>query len=154
MSSGMFPASVREPDERPVAVGVAVVLRHGSEGVWLLVGHRLPHGHLPDFWEFPGGKLHEGESPGECAVREVEEETGVQVELRGPLLRRRYQYLDREVDLHLFVCSYRGGTPQPRACRAVRWVRPENLDCYRFPDANEPVLEALRRGGWLSEPGS
>jgi mutator protein MutT len=147
----MFHASARGRVVRPVRVGVGVVLRRRSRGgVWLLVGQRFPQAHLPDFWEFPGGKIQRGESPGECAVREVQEETGVEVALCGPLLRRRFQYLDREVDLHLFVCSYRRGTPQPHACRAVRWVRPENLDCYRFPDANEPVLEALWSGGWLS----
>jgi mutator protein MutT len=150
MSSGMFHSGAPGDGNPPVAVAVAVVLRRGSGSVWVLVGQRLPQAHLPDFWEFPGGKIDEGESAGDCAVREVAEETGVEAKLRAPLLRRRYQYLDREVDLQIFVCSYRNGTPEPRACRAVRWVRPENLDCYRFPAANEPVLEALRDGGWLA----
>ena len=134
----------------PVRVGVAVVLRRGAgAGVWLLVGHRFPDAHLPDLWEFPGGKMHPGESGAECARREVEEETGLRVAVRELLLERPFRYADREVALEFYLCEYQGGTPQPLGCRAVRWVRPENLDCYPFPDANGPLLAALRETGRL-----
>ena len=144
----MFPP--RDSSSEPVPVGVAVVLRSAAGGAdWILVSHRFPDAHLPDFWEFPGGKILPGESAGECARREVEEETGVQVRVRRSLLKRAFRYPDRSVEVEFFLCDYLGGIPQPIGCRAVRWVRPENLDCYQFPGANLPVLRAMRAQGLL-----
>jgi mutator protein MutT len=142
---------VATPNPEPaVRVAVALVLRpRAGGGRWILIGHRLPSAHLPDLWEFPGGKIHPGESGPECARREVAEETGVLVEARRHLLDRTYAYHDRLVALEFHVCTYLSGYPQPLGCLAARWARPENLEAYRFPAANAPVLRALRREGWL-----
>lgn len=134
----------------PVRAGVAVVLRRTSRGgIWFLIARRFPDAHLPDLWEFPGGKVHPPETGADCARREVLEETGVRVAVRGHLLDRDFVYPDRTVALEFYVCDYLDGLPQAVGCRAVRWVSPENLECYPFPGANGPVLDALQRGGWL-----
>jgi 8-oxo-dGTP diphosphatase len=146
------PASTAPETVPAVRAAVAVVLRPSAfGGVWALISHRLPDAHLPDLWEFPGGKIHPGESGAECVRREVREETGLLVEVLGPLLDREYHYPDRKVQLEFYVCAFRGGLPQALESQAVRWARLSNLDCYPFPDANEPIVEALRRGGWLAE---
>ncbi len=136
----------------PVRAAVAVVVRPRSGGgFWLLVGHRFPDAHLPDLWEFPGGKIEPGETPEDCARREVLEETGVRVRVIAPLLSRSYAYADRTVALDFLLCSPVSGIPQAIGCRALRWVKPENLGVYPFPDANEPVLQALREAGFVDD---
>lgn len=135
------------PGER-LRVAVAVVIEGGK----LLLSHRLPAAHLPDLWEFPGGKIDPGETPAACAVREVAEELGIEIEILGELLRRPYDYADRKVDLWFFVARRVAGEPRPIECQSWRWVVPEEVASYPLPDASAPVLDALRAGGWL--PGS
>ena len=132
-----------------VRVAVAVVIRPGARGPWLLLGRRYPEAHLPGLWELPGGRLLPGEGGAVGVRREVREETGLEVEVRGLLLNRRFRYPDRTVDLEFYVCTPIRGVPEPLGCQAVRWVRPDDLEVYDLPAANEPVLEALRRGRWL-----
>lgn len=152
----MTPALVRKRREFPlcerdrsagerVPVAVAVLVDDGR----VLIAHRFPDVHLPDLWEFPGGKLHPGEAPEACAVREVAEELGVHIEILGHLLRRPYDYADRRVDLDFFVARVTSGTPQAIGCQEWRWVDPDELEHYPLPDASRPVVDALRAGGWL-----
>jgi len=128
-----------------VRVAVAVVIEDGR----LLIAHRFPHVHLPDLWEFPGGKIQPGEDPEGCAVREVAEELSIQVEVLSFLLRRPYDYADRRVDIWFYVARRVAGSPRAVGCQEWRWVRPEELASYPLPDASEPVVAALRAGGWL-----
>lgn len=131
-----------------VPVAVAVTVRMGRDGRrWLLIDRRLADPGLPDLWEFPGGKILPGESGSEAARRETREETGVEVRPRRLILERPYAYPGRKVWVEFHLCEYLGGVPQPLGCQAVRWVLPGNLGCYRFPDANDPILRELERGG-------
>lgn len=129
-------------------VAVAVIVEGGK----LLISHRLPSIRLPDLWEFPGGKIHPGETAEACAVREVREELGIDIEILGELLRRPYDYADRKVDLAFFVARRVAGTPRAIDCQAWRWVDPEEVGSYPLPDASRPVVDALRSGGWIPAP--
>ncbi len=81
------------------------------------------------------------------------EELGIEIEILGLLLRRPYDYADRNVDLWFYVARRLSGDPVAIGCSEWRWVRPEELSAYRLPDASEPVLSALRNGGWLGAEG-
>jgi propane monooxygenase reductase subunit len=79
----------------------------------------------------------------------VAEELGIEIEILGLLLRRPYDYADRSVDLWFYVARRLSGDPVAIGCSEWRWVTPDELSAYRLPDASEPVLSALRNGGWL-----
>jgi 8-oxo-dGTP diphosphatase len=150
-----------EPDpgrSEPASIRVAaavVVRRAETEGSpdRILISHRFPNAHLPDFWEFPGGKLEPGESSSDCARREVREETGVEVRVLGLLTRQRHTYPDRVVEIDFHACAYDSGVPVPVQCQAVRWVTAEHLEIYPFPNANREVLAKLDESGWIDQVG-
>ena len=132
--------------EKTVLVACAIIEHDGK----ILAVQRSERMNLPLNWEFPGGKIHPGETPAECAVREVGEELGIEIAILGELLRRPYDYADRKVDLWFFVARKSGGVPQALGCREWRWVTPEELAAYPLPDASQPIVAALRDGGWLA----
>jgi len=117
----------------------------GREGRLLIT--QRPHGtHLEGLWEFPGGKQDEGETLEECLIREVAEETGMQVRIVQKEREVVHHYPDRTVHLHFFHCRPVDGEPRPLGCAAVAWVRPEELTLYPFPPADVPLVDDLSSG--------
>lgn len=124
------------------AVPVAVaVLRCGDR---VLLQKRRGTGHLDGLWEFPGGKIEANESPLQALLREVREETGIELPARNcrPLRMVRHSYRKRTVLLHFFLCTLDG----EEADRiAGRWVAAEQLPGLSLPEANAPVVDDLLR---------
>jgi len=123
----------------PKAIAVGIVW-HGGR---ILIGRRPPHVPLGGYWEFPGGKVLPGETPAECVVREVREETGLTVEVLGELVRLTHDYPDFSIDLTALTCRALTADAQPLGCDEVRWVEPDELAAYTFPPANRAILEAI-----------
>jgi mutator protein MutT len=126
---------------RRKTIGIAVVEHQGC----FLVGTRPAGASLAGYTEFPGGKCEPGEEPAAAAVRECLEETGLQVEVRELLTRRRYDYAYGSVDLHFFLCEPLEGTVFDQDLRGFRWEPVAGLRTLKFPDANVPVLELLEQ---------
>jgi len=134
------------PSGRPAAphrdVGVGVVWRAGR----LLVARRPPEGLLGGLWEFPGGKVEEGESAEAAVRRELREEMAIEVEVGRPLARVEHAYSHLRVTLHAFHARWVRGEPRARAATEWRWTDPEDLDELAFPVANRRIIDALRSG--------
>lgn len=120
-----------------INVDIAIVVR----GPHVLICQRQLDNTLGGCWEFPGGKRHPGETAEACVTREVLEEVGVQVRPGAALDPIDHDYPHARIRLHPFICQHLAGEPQLLACRAVRWIKPVELRDYRFPPANEPLLE-------------
>ncbi len=132
--------------EPPTRVGIGLIEREGA----YLIRRRpaLPGSPMPGYWEFPGGKCHEGETPSDCARRECREETGMAV--RVIRLRRvvRHVYPHGFVELHFFDCEPEPLGAEPEAKSGFQWVAVADLPQYTFPGANEAVVaELLRQAG-------
>lgn len=126
-----------------VEVAAAVLFREGR----LLITQRLPGSHLSGLWELPGGKRRQEESIRECLVRELREELNIEV-VAGELFETiEYDYPEKTVCLKFFKCRYVSGDIQALGCQRFAWVRPDDLGNYRFPPANESLMEKLRSGG-------
>ncbi len=125
-----------------VEVAAAILFREGR----VLIAQRLPTSHLPGVWEFPGGKRTPRESFQECLVREVREELDIRLVVGELFETIEYEYPERTVCLKFFKCRYDGGTIRALGCQRFEWVTPDRLGDYRFPPANEPVIEKLRTG--------
>ena len=124
-------------------VATAVVWRGGR----VLITRRPPEGLLGGLWEFPGGKVEEGESPRAAARRELREELGIEIETGEPLGRVDHAYSHFRITLHAFHARLVSGEPQPREADAMAWAAPEELGDYAFPAANLRLIERLRAGG-------
>lgn len=109
----------------------------------VLIALRPLEGLLGGLWEFPGGKLQEGESLEACVVREVREELGIEVKVDKPFMVVRHAYTHFRITLHSFHCTYLSGDPKPLGCIDWKWVSPDDLPRYAFPKANKKILEKL-----------
>lgn len=121
---------------------IAVGLVYNESGD-LLIQRRPEDGLLGGLWEFPGGKREEGESLQEACRREIDEETGVEVEVGDLFHRLSHAYSHFKITMYAFRCEHRAGTPTGCEGQPVRWVPVEELDEYAFPRANRRLIEKL-----------
>lgn len=121
-------------------VAAAVIER--ADGAFLLA--QRPAGKVyAGWWEFPGGKLHEGESAAEAAARELHEELGLEVRLAYPWITRVHAYEHATVRLNFFRVTEWTGEPHPKEEQAIRWQRLGEPMAEPMLPANAPVLAAL-----------
>ena len=107
---------------------------------------RRPEGKpMAGLWEFPGGKVEEGETPEDTVIRELYEELGVRVTnpCLAPLTFTSHNYLEFHILLPLFVCRRWEGTPVPREFQEIKWVRANRLRDFPMPPADEPLISHL-----------
>ena len=123
-------------------VQVAAALIH--ENGRYLITRRKSGTHLAGLWEFPGGKREEGESLEACLRRELREELGVEISEPVLLQMIKHAYPEKTVELHFYRCRLRGDAPQPLGCDELRWVTLEEMTLFRFPPADQPLVERLR----------
>ena len=112
----------------------------GSE---MCIRDSLEEGLLGGLWEFPGGKLEEGETIETCIARELQEELDIAVTVGAELITVDHAYSHKKLRFVVHLCTWVSGDPQPLASQQVRWVRPEELKNFPFPAANARIIEAL-----------
>lgn len=121
---------------------VAGVLRDARGRV--LVAGRLPGKWRDDQWEFPGGKVREGEEPPQALARELDEELGIRLRDMRPLIRYRHAYPHLDVLLDVWDVQRYEGEPQPREGQRLRWEHPGDLDDIDFLDGNRAIVRAVQ----------
>ena len=130
---------LREALARIVIVVVAAVIE--QDGSYLLT-RRLEGTHLGGTWEFPGGKIAEGETHAQALQREIREELDAAVDV-GPLVFEiEHAYPDRVISLHFYQCTLRG-EPQPLLGQQMRWVPRGELSSLDFPPADADLIRLL-----------
>jgi 8-oxo-dGTP diphosphatase len=111
----------------------------------VLIAQRPEGKMFPGLWEFPGGKLEEGETPEQALIRELDEELGISTRSAclAPLAFGSHTYESFHLLMPFYVCRKWEGTPQPREHVALKWVRPQGLRDYPMPPADEPLIAPL-----------
>lgn len=122
---------------------VPVVLAFIEDRGLVLITRRPAGTHLAGYWEFPGGKVREGESFPAALYREICEEIGVSIAVHDELASTQYQYPDCRVELHLFRCKLLRGEPKALQVAEFRWVPVDSLGDYTFPPANTALFSVL-----------
>jgi len=126
--------------ESRVEIALAVPLRNGR----ILVGRRAPGVHLGGAWEFPGGKIEDGEEPAAAARRELLEEAGLTGGEIEPLIVYAFDYPDRAVRLHVYLVREPRGESGADPAREWTWLQLEALAALEMPQANAAIVRALR----------
>lgn len=140
-------ARFAEVAARPVLLVTAVALLDPDNRVLL---QKRPEGKaLAGLWEFPGGKVHDGETPEKALIRELHEELGIDV--RGsclaPLTFASHTYDRFHLLMPLYVCRQWKGRPTGREGQELAWVPPAKLTTYAMPPADIPLIPILQ--DWL-----
>jgi A/G-specific adenine glycosylase len=97
-------------------------------------------------WEFPGGKVQEGEDLPACLSREIHEELGAKISVVEPLGVYRHAYTHFRVTLHAFRCTLVRGEPVPIQASAVTWVSPFELADYPMGKIDRQIASRLLAG--------
>ena len=126
----------------PIEVVAAVI---EQDGQFLLT--LRPHGtHLAGHWEFPGGKVHEGETHAEALQRELIEELDIVGAVGGLVHTVTWAYPEKTVALFFYRCAF-AGAPRPLIGQQVRWVAREELAGLPFPEADRDLIARLVDAG-------
>jgi 8-oxo-dGTP diphosphatase len=111
----------------------------------VLIAQRPEGKTLAGLWEFPGGKVEDGERPEQTLIRELKEELGILVNeaCLAPLTFASHGYPDFHLLMPLYVCRRWEGTPMALEGQQLAWVRVNRLRDYPMPPADEPLVSHL-----------
>jgi 8-oxo-dGTP diphosphatase len=124
-------------------VVAAVIEKNGK----LLVCQRTRHQTMPLKWEFPGGKIEEGEQPRDALRRELEEELGIDAMIGDEIARLQHAYPNGAmVELRFFLVRDYTGEIENRIFRDVQWSVAKDLPSYDFLEADASLVKDLAAG--------
>ena len=124
---------------KTVIVVAGLVIEQGK----ILVTQRKEGSHQGLLWEFPGGKVEEGEEPRRALQREFREELGIEVEV-GKIFEAVYHtYPEYPILLLVHHCRIEHGTPKVLGCHDLRWVDPSNIEALAMPPADDVIRKHL-----------
>ena len=109
----------------------------------ILCALRGPGMTLPNYWEFPGGKIEEGESKEEALKREIQEELGCTIKVFDAVEDTTYEYDKFIVRLETFMSKVISGTPVISEHAEIKWVSREELPSLNWAPADIPAIEKL-----------
>ena len=127
-------------------VVAALITRDGK----LLVCQRTRHQTMPLKWEFPGGKIEEGEQPRDALRRELDEELGIQATIGDELARIQHEYPNGGmVELRFYIVREYKGELENRIFKDIQWVVPKDLPKFDFLEADLTLVKDLASGKLL-----
>jgi 8-oxo-dGTP diphosphatase len=127
-------------------VVAALIVKDGK----LLVCQRTRHQTMPLKWEFPGGKIEEGEQPRDALRRELEEELGIVARVGDEIARIQHEYPNGGmVELRFFIVREFQKEIENRIFRDMQWAEPKDLSKYDFLEADRTLVRDLAAGKFL-----
>ena len=124
---------------KDIKVSVGVVLQNNK----VLVARRHNHQHQGGLWEFPGGKIEEGEMPIDALKRDLKEEVNIDIHDAEQVLNINHDYSDKAVELIIFQVTNFSGDVRHCEGQEMRWVSRQELPGLEVPEANKAIVSML-----------
>ena len=102
------------------------------------------YGEFKDGWEFPGGKMEQGETPQQALKREIQEELDTEIEVGKLIETVEYDYPNFHLTMHCFLCTIKSGDLVLKEHEAARWLTKETLDSVDWLPADKGLIEEIR----------
>ena len=134
-----YPVKIKPPKKPHYNIAVGIVWNKGK----ILISKRKENGLLGGLWEFPGGKIEEGEIAENCIIREIKEELGVHVRPTSFLKQIKHAYTHFSITMVAYSCDFLHGSPQPLGCDDWQWIKPGEIKRLPFPRANHKLFDQI-----------
>lgn len=119
---------------------VAAIIQQGER----IFATQRGYGDYKDGWEFPGGKVEQGETPEQALVREIREELAMDIEVERHVVDVSYDYPQFHLEMGCYLCHIAEGTPHLLEHEAARWLAPQDIDSVDWLPADVLVVNALK----------
>ena len=119
---------------------VAAIIRKGDK----IFATQRGYGPWKDWWEFPGGKMEEGEAPEQALVREIQEELSATIVINRFLHTIEWDYPQFHLTMHCYLCSLEGEALHLNEHEAARWLGASELDTVQWLPADIQLLPLIR----------
>lgn len=120
---------------------VAAIIRDGDK----IFATQRGYGEFKDGWEFPGGKIEEGETPREALVREIREELDIIIEVGEFLDTVEYDYPGFHLVMHCYLCTVKSGNLILNEHKAAKWLTKDTLDTVDWLPADISLVDKIRK---------
>ncbi len=134
-----FPVKAKKSQLPHYNIVIGLIMRDNK----VLIQKRPPTGLLGGLWEFPGGKIESGEGGEVALLREIKEETNLDVVITRNIGTIQHAYTHFKITLTAWFCEWTSGEALTLAATDTRWISMDQIDTYAFPRANLKVLELL-----------
>ena len=131
-------------DHKNLKIVVSIALINDANEI--LLSKRPNNKHLAGLWEFPGGKVENGEAPENALIREIKEELNIDINHTciAPLSFSEFDYKEFQLLLLLYVCRRWEGEPKSMEDNEIIWVKPNMLRKYKMPPADDALIYCIQ----------
>jgi A/G-specific adenine glycosylase len=139
-SVGKYPVRKKRKPVPQYHAAIGVIKKNGK----VLITKRKESGLLGGLWEFPGGKLHDGETAQEACIREIREEVNLKIEVVDNITQVKHAYTHFKTVMDVFRCRYISGKVKLNGAVDYRWITLNEIEKFPFPQGTLKFIPMLK----------